>query len=287
MPTHSPWAPLKLALNLILTGSVTGRLSSEQRRFFMGMLDQLRKGRLKKVSVADSSTDSSDEQSEQIFYIPDLVEHMMQLFVSGEWEFEQPPLHPGFLNSVTDEAGKHPFASSSVLASKTRGRAQALVSSWYSLCEQHELGRRAEPGDYLKARLDLDRQLLRTQRSVLDKLEKSASIFQADEKRRGEAHQRQLEALKTEIGVVKGQSATKPDASPRPTIEHSVVTWRARAHEIGSEIAKKHPQLSLAQIAKKVHAEFIAEGITGRGGKVPAVTTILRRGLGVNGSKSK
>lgn len=61
--------------------------------------------------------------------------------------------------------------------------------------------------------------------------------------------------------------------------------WKKHAREIGIALSREKPQLSLDQIAKRVHAEMLKKhdegmpGMTGRGNNIPSADTIRRHAL--------
>lgn len=91
--------------------------------------------------------------------------------------------------------------------------------------------------------------------------------------------QRWLSAVRLESSYqfVKPTVLTAEIDSKKAEIEPS--GWADESCRIGVELKKKHPKFTTKQIAIKVHAELIARGITGRGGKTPDIATIIRRGL--------
>ncbi|GEM_PF-4345688 len=70
-----------------------------------------------------------------------------------------------------------------------------------------------------------------------------------------------------------------------PVTIRSIDAWQANARQIAEKIHKEKPSLNLEQIAIKTHKEMTdrnnkgEQGMTGRGGKIPCASTILRHAI--------
>jgi hypothetical protein len=104
--------------------------------------------------------------------------------------------------------------------------------------------------------------------------------------------QAEVEAFEQKFGIIPDQmlpelnSTGIADKSESNTVPIPTgFPWIEAARKIGIDIAKKHPTLSLEQIAGKVHDEMTKAkadgktGMTGRGDRVPQPETIRRRAL--------
>lgn len=109
---------------------------------------------------------------------------------------------------------------------------------------------------------------------------------------------KEVEAFEKEYGIHSDLKSSKPnatgiaaqpgsDAEPAP-----VQAWIKTAKEIGKELANKLKNLSLEQIAERVHDVMAKEkaagktGMTGRGGIMPSAASIKRHALiGIRGSE--
>lgn len=89
--------------------------------------------------------------------------------------------------------------------------------------------------------------------------------------------------LKNDVVVRLGQIKQEP--KPRSEGIRPEESWVTRAKEIGVQLFKKFPKLSLEQIADKVHKEMDKRhrsgesGMTGRGGRIPSAGSIKRHAL--------
>jgi len=65
---------------------------------------------------------------------------------------------------------------------------------------------------------------------------------------------------------------------------HTKMEWIAYANPLGKKMAYENPLWNIEKIAGKVREHMITNKITGRGDRVPAKGTIMRRGLkGIKG----
>jgi hypothetical protein len=76
---------------------------------------------------------------------------------------------------------------------------------------------------------------------------------------------------------------TTAEVTPAPasaeTETDAAQPWVAHARQIGGEILRANPRLSLEQVADKVHERLRAAGVRGRGNKVLTAATIQRHAL--------
>lgn len=84
----------------------------------------------------------------------------------------------------------------------------------------------------------------------------------------------------------KKQDPVHPKSELKPTAaETATDTWKGSARKIGQEIAKRHKNFNLDQIAKKVNEEMLKRksagesGLTGRSDRVPSAGAIRRHAL--------
>lgn len=263
------WATPHDALKLVLTGSVTGRLTSAQRDIYDRVLAKSKKPRAQSstkngasvrkenvvwpgVRVRERRVNEATNEVEIQCRIPDLVRYMLSVFKT--WSMLLPPLDLDYLNQLTDEFGRHPFLYSNAPGQNDWQDSDGGLEHWKRVCEKQKV-----------------------ERKVVD-LQKS---HHAGDPRKLESQWRsqkelQEELQKAELALL---AYRPPAAHPKTTTAKASLPWLQTARMLGQDFKREFPKLSTERIAKKINLVMTEQRITGPGGKVPTAETIRRHAL--------
>lgn len=180
------WAPYGDAVKLILTGSTSETLSSEQKAIYLEMLaygskddagNKLERRLLPGVKTEKYCVNQEKDEYEDYCFIPDIFWLMMRVF--PEWSILAPPIDLDFLNSLRDEAGNSLFMYSNAPGHKQWEDSEEGQRHWNLVCgrldklrELGELSRTHHQNDPLKMeaqkrmRIDLENELKELDRAL-------------------------------------------------------------------------------------------------------------------------
>jgi hypothetical protein len=205
------------------------------------------------VETRNYCIDEKNKKYQTLFYIPHLVTFMLEHF--DDWSILDPPLCLDFLNSLTYDSGVPIYTFGSAPGYKAWLDTAEGQKHWKLVCKK----------------IDLKQQL-----------EKASATTHDNDPLKIEAQNRLKKSIKSKLKKVtkrlKNFSSNQPDKHPipKPATEQP---WIAPARELGMEIYKEFPHLSLDRIAQLVHPKLKAKGVRGRGGKVLSEGSIKKHAL--------
>lgn len=203
--------------------------------------------------------DEKNNKYQTLFYIPHLVTYMLEHF--DDWSILDPPLCLDFLNSLSYDSGVPIYTFGSAPRQKAWLDTDEGQKHWKLVCKKIDLKQElekvsatADNNDPLK--IEAQNRLKKPIKSKLKKVTKKLENYSSD--------------------------LADKQPIPKPVTEQ---LWIAPARELGREIYKQFPHLSLEQIAEKVHPKLKQQGVRGRGGKIVSAASIRRHAL--KGLKAK